>query len=60
MVRMVCVNNYRAAGGGNFEMFKNAPIYSDPQKDVVECIAEYIQTHKVIHVEHHDNIKVEF
>lgn len=52
------VNNYRAAGGGNFEMMKRNKIIKEIQIDVVECIANYIQEHQVIHVDHHDNIKV--
>lgn len=54
----VVVNNYRAGGGGNFEMFERAKKLHDLQKDVVECIAQYILEKKIIHVDHHDNIQV--
>ena len=55
---LVVVNNYRATGGGNFEVFKQSKIHEEIQVDVVECIADYIQKHKIIHVDHKENIKV--
>ena len=55
---LVVVNNYRATGGGNFEMFKVSKVHEEIQTDVVECIADYIQKVKVIHVNHEDSIKV--
>lgn len=55
---LVVVNNYRATGGGNFDMFKKSKIHEEIQTDVVECIADYIRNVKVIHVEHEDNITV--
>lgn len=55
---LVVVNNYRSTGGGNFDMFKASKVHEEIQVDVVECIADYIQRVKVIHVEHVDNIKV--
>lgn len=54
----VVVNNYRAAGGGNFDMFERSRMIHDLQRDVVECIAQYILDKKTIHVEHEDNITV--
>lgn len=54
----VVVNNYRAAGGGNFDMFERAVMLQDLQRDVVECIAQYILDKKIIHVNHEENIHV--
>jgi len=44
----VVLNNYRASGGGNFEMFKNKPVVKEIQRDMVELISEYLNKHKTI------------
>lgn len=44
----VVMNNYRASGGGNFDMFKNKPIVKVIGQDMVELISRYIQKHKII------------
>ncbi|MBP3892294.1 MAG: bifunctional metallophosphatase/5'-nucleotidase [Solobacterium sp.] len=54
----ICINNYRAAGGGGFEMLKNAPTVKEIQKNVVEIIADYIQNHPEISFEEVHNIEV--
>ena len=54
----LCINNYRAAGGGGFTSIKNAKTVKDIQRNVVEIIAEYIEKHKVIDFEEVHNIKV--
>ncbi|WP_342562946.1 bifunctional metallophosphatase/5'-nucleotidase [Paenibacillus sp. FSL R7-0345] len=38
----VVMNNYRAAGGGNFAMFQGKPVVKDIPVDMVELIADYI------------------
>lgn len=38
----VVMNNYRAAGGGNFTMFQDKPVVKDIPTDMVELIADYI------------------
>lgn len=40
----VVMNNYRAAGGGNFAMFQDKPVVKDIPTDMVELIADYIST----------------
>ncbi len=55
----LCVNNYRAAGGGDYDMIKNSPTIKEIQRNVVEIIAEYIEKVKVIDFEPVNNIKVE-
>ncbi|MCH3962308.1 MAG: bifunctional metallophosphatase/5'-nucleotidase [Solobacterium sp.] len=54
----VCINNYRAAGGGNFSMIKNCPTVSVNLSSMVELLAEYILKHKVIDFEPVNNISV--
>ncbi|PZD95274.1 bifunctional metallophosphatase/5'-nucleotidase [Paenibacillus sambharensis] len=39
----VVMNNYRAAGGGNFTMFQNKPVVKDIPIDMVELLADYIR-----------------
>ena len=52
------LNNYRASGGGNFFMFKEARIIKEIQEDMVDVILEYLAKHKQVRVDHHNNIKV--
>ena len=54
----LCVNNYRASGGGNFNMIKNAPTVKEISTSMVEQLANYITYHKVIDFEPVNNIKV--
>src|SRR5699024_3673541 len=39
----VVMNNYRASGGGDFDMFKNKPVVKEIQQDMVELISNYIE-----------------
>ncbi|WAH37588.1 bifunctional metallophosphatase/5'-nucleotidase [Alicyclobacillus dauci] len=43
MMYDVVLNNYRAAGGGNYDMFKSCPTVKEIQIDVSELIANYIR-----------------
>lgn len=54
----LCVNNYRASGGGNFNMIKNAPTVKEISTSMVEQLANYITEHKEIDFEPVNNIKV--
>ena len=54
----LCINNYRAAGGGDYDMLKNAPTVQEIQRSAVELIAEYIMKEGVIDFDPVDNIKV--
>lgn len=54
----VVLNNYRAGGGGNYEMFKNKPVLKDIQKDTVELIHTYFEKHATIQAYTIDNFKV--
>ena len=52
------VNNYRAAGGGDFDMIREAPTVTEYQTGMVEVIANYLQKHPVIDFEPVNNVKV--
>ncbi|QVK21031.1 bifunctional metallophosphatase/5'-nucleotidase [Mycoplasmatota bacterium] len=54
----VVMNNYRAAGGGNYTMFKNKKVIRTVEKDMVDIIADYILKYKVINLERVNNIKL--
>ncbi|MBO4918530.1 MAG: bifunctional metallophosphatase/5'-nucleotidase [Erysipelotrichaceae bacterium] len=55
----LCINNYRAAGGGGFTMLRDAKTVKEIQRNVVEIIADYITKVKVIDFEPVHNIKIE-
>ncbi|WP_018750163.1 bifunctional metallophosphatase/5'-nucleotidase [Paenibacillus sanguinis] len=38
----VVMNNYRAGGGGDYEMYRGKPIIREIQQDMAELVAEYI------------------
>ncbi|WP_164671151.1 bifunctional metallophosphatase/5'-nucleotidase [Virgibacillus doumboii] len=44
----VVLNNYRANGGGNYDMFKGKPVIREIQKDAVELIRSYFEKHKTV------------
>lgn len=44
----VVVNNYRAGGGGNYDMFKNKRVVKEIQKDAVQLISDYFEKHGTI------------
>ena len=55
----LCINNYRASGGGGFTMLKEAETVKEIQRNVVEIIADYITKAKVIDFEPVHNIEIE-
>lgn len=44
----VVLNNYRASGGGNYQMFKNKPIVKQIQVDAVELIRAYFERKQTV------------
>lgn len=54
----LAINNYRAAGGGNYDMLKRAPVVKEYSESMVEILAKYIMEHKVISFEPVHNITV--
>lgn len=54
----ICLNNYRASGGGDFTMLAKAPIVREIASDMVGMMAEYIMSHPNIAFEPVNNIRV--
>ncbi|WP_099156491.1 bifunctional metallophosphatase/5'-nucleotidase [Virgibacillus ndiopensis] len=54
----VVLNNYRANGGGNYDMFKNKPIVKEIQKDTVEIISAYFARFPTVMATITNNFKV--
>ncbi|MGM8212807.1 bifunctional metallophosphatase/5'-nucleotidase [Virgibacillus sp. W0430] len=44
----VVLNNYRASGGGNYDMFINKPIVKEIQQDTVQLIEAYFQKQRTV------------
>ncbi|NYC94122.1 5'-nucleotidase C-terminal domain-containing protein [Clostridium acetobutylicum] len=54
----IALNNYRAAGGGNYYMFKDKEIVRDIPIDISELIANYFLKNKEVVAEVNKNWKV--
>ncbi|WP_284141743.1 bifunctional UDP-sugar hydrolase/5'-nucleotidase [Virgibacillus sp. LDC-1] len=54
----VVLNNYRASGGGDFDMFKEKPIIKEIQQDAVELIQAYFEKHPIVPATITPNFKV--
>lgn len=54
----VVMNSYRAGGGGNFDMLKDAPVVREIPTDMTEILAEYISKEGVIHAACDQNWRV--
>lgn len=54
----IAMNNYRAVGGGDFEMVARSETVLDTNRDMVEILAEYIQNNSPVTVNHQENIHV--
>ena len=54
----VVMNNYRAAGGGDYLFFKECKTIKDIQIDVIELLINYIYEKKEIEVKTTENIKI--
>ncbi|WNR43633.1 bifunctional metallophosphatase/5'-nucleotidase [Paenibacillus roseipurpureus] len=54
----VVMNNYRAAGGGNYAMFQDKPVIKDIPTDVAELLAGYIMERGTIEATVNGNWKV--
>ncbi|MGG6313806.1 bifunctional metallophosphatase/5'-nucleotidase [Paenibacillus macerans] len=44
----VVMNNYRAGGGGDYEMYRGKPVIKEIQTDMAELVAEYIMKYGTI------------
>ncbi len=54
----VVMNNYRAGGGGDYEMFKVKPVIKEIQTDMTELLADYFLKRKTITASCNDNWRV--
>jgi 2',3'-cyclic-nucleotide 2'-phosphodiesterase/3'-nucleotidase len=54
------LNNYRASGGGEFEMYQHLEIVKEIQLDISELMVEFIRTRKTLVIQEIQNIKVDF
>ena len=54
----IAMSNYRASGGGDYDMLKNAETIQELSKDMVELLAEYIMKCKVIDFPAENNVHV--
>lgn len=57
-VMTLCINNYRAAGGGNFPMIRDAETISENPTGIVDLLAAYIMDRRNIRFEEVHNIQV--
>lgn len=51
-------NNYRASGGGDYDMFRGKKVIKDIQKDAVELIQSYFERYRTIEAHVVDNFSV--
>ncbi|WP_336821835.1 bifunctional UDP-sugar hydrolase/5'-nucleotidase [Staphylococcus capitis] len=54
----ICVNNYRAVGGGNYNMYENKPIIKDIQIEGAQLLINYLSTNDLSHIPKVVNFKV--
>lgn len=52
------INNYRAAGGGDFTMISSLETLHEIQIDMVDILAQYFMDHPKVELKHMQNIKV--
>ena len=52
------VNNNRAAGGGGYDMFRDAKIIKEDNINIDEEVIAYLKENDPAYVDHHDNIHI--
>ncbi|QQQ82447.1 bifunctional metallophosphatase/5'-nucleotidase [Staphylococcus haemolyticus] len=55
----ICVNNYRAVGGGNYDMFAEAPVVKDIQEEGAQLLIDFITNNDISNIPQVLNFKVE-
>ena len=58
-VFLVAMNNYRASGGGNYDMVARCETVKEIQESCVNILSQYVLDHDTIVFEPNDNITVE-
>ena len=56
----VVMNNYRAGGGGDYEMYKDKPVIKEIQTDMTELLANYFLKRNTVHASCNQNWKVTY
>jgi 2',3'-cyclic-nucleotide 2'-phosphodiesterase/3'-nucleotidase len=54
----VVTNNYRVNGGGNYDMFRSAPVVYRSSEEVRELIIDWVEKHKTIPTETDNNWRI--
>lgn len=52
------VSNYRASGGGDYDMFKSGKVIREDTREMATLITEYLLRHPHLQVQHEENIHV--
>lgn len=52
------INNYRANGGGNFDMIVSCPTLSEINQDMTDIMASYFEAHPSLSPSHQNNIVI--
>lgn len=55
---ILVTNNYRAAGGGKFDMIADAPIVKEYQEEMVDILLDYLEKNSPVSVKHTNNITI--
>ncbi len=55
----ICVNNYRAVGGGNYDMFAEAPVVKDIQEEGSQLLIDFVTNGDLHNIPQVVNFKVE-
>jgi len=54
----VVTNNYRVNGGGNYTMYKSAPVVYRSSEEVRELIIDWVEKHKTISTQSNNNWRI--
>ena len=54
----VATNNYRVAGGGNFESLKNAPVVFRSSEEIRNLVIDWVEKHHQIPTEPMNNWRI--
>lgn len=54
----ICVNNYRAVGGGNYDMYADKTVVKDIQIDGAQLLINYLSNNDLSHIPQVVNFEV--
>ncbi|WP_256064534.1 5'-nucleotidase C-terminal domain-containing protein, partial [Staphylococcus aureus] len=55
----ICVNNYRAVGGGQYDMYIDAPVVKDIQVEGAQLLIDFLSNNKLMRIPQVVDFKVE-